>query len=298
MRIDHTNFDAESILDGILAWARIESPTYHTEGVNAVMTLAANELSAMGAQVARRPGADGYGDIATATFGHGTEPATPGILVLSRLDTVHELGTIDGPLPIRRDGDKQFGPGVLDMKGGARLAIEAYKAVRHSGVSPRLPITFMFTPDEEVGSPSARQAIEDEAQKNRFVLVPEPLRPSGDVVVGRHAIQRFRVRTVGKPSHAGLNKRDGRSAIAQMAQTIQDIEALNDYGREMTYAIGTVHGGTFVNGVAIDCSAEVLCVAPSDDRLETVRANMHALAGEANGVRIEIEQLVHRPIAP
>ncbi|MGI9423077.1 MAG: M20/M25/M40 family metallo-hydrolase, partial [Hyphomicrobiaceae bacterium] len=138
MQIDHTNFDAESILDGILAWARIESPTYHTEGVNAVMTQAADELSAMGAQVTRRLGANGYGDIATATFGHGAGPATPGILVLSHLDTVHEIGTIDGPLPIRRDGDKQFGPGVLDMKGGARLAIEAYKAVRRSGVSPRL----------------------------------------------------------------------------------------------------------------------------------------------------------------
>jgi len=209
MRVDASHFDSEAILDGIVQWAGIESPSYHAEGVNAVMTSAVDELAALGAHVERYSGRDGYGDIAIARFSHGAAPDVPGILVLSHLDTVHALGTLDGPLPVRREGDKLYGPGVLDMKGGARLTIEAYKALYRAGITPQLPVTFMFTPDEEVGSPTAREAIEEAARNNRFVLVPEPLRPSGDVVVGRHAIQRFKVRTIGKPSHAGLNKRDG-----------------------------------------------------------------------------------------
>ena len=106
------------------------------------------------------------------------------------------------------------------------------------------------------------------------------------------------MRTIGRPSHAGLNKRDGRSAIAEMARVIDRIEALSDYDREMTFSVGTVHGGTFVNVVATECEAQVLCVAPTDAILEELRGKMHALAGEEHGVRIEVEQSLVRPIAP
>ncbi|MGI9512801.1 MAG: M20/M25/M40 family metallo-hydrolase, partial [Anderseniella sp.] len=200
-------------------------------------------------------------------------------------------------LPIRRDGDQLFGPGVLDMKGGNRIAIEAFMALQNADIGPHLPVTFMFTPDEEVGSPSSRQRIETEASKHKHVLVPEPLRPWGDFVTGRHAVQRFWVRVHGKPAHAGLQKAQGRSAIAKMADLIKRIEALNDYDRGTTYAVGTVHGGTFVNVVTTLCEAQVLCVAPNDDLLDEVQSNMAALAGEEDGVRIEIEAGLLRPVA-
>jgi glutamate carboxypeptidase len=190
-----------------------------------------------------------------------------------------------------------YGPGILDMKGGARLGIEAVRALRRENISPKLPVTFMFTPDEEVGSPSSRERIEGEAKRHKFILVPEPLRPWGDVVTGRHAIQRFNVRTHGAPSHAGLTKAQGRSAIAKMAQLITRIEAMTDYERGTTYSVGTLKGGTFVNVVAATCEAQVLCVAPSDELLEEVRANMRALEGEEDEVRIEVEQGVVRPVA-
>ncbi len=291
-------FDAEEILTGIIDWASIESPTYHAAGVNAVLDLAVSEMTEIGGRVTRSAGTQGFGDIVTASFPGGTHAEGAGILVLCHVDTVHTIGTLESRLPIRRDGDKLFGPGVLDMKGGGRLAIEAFKAIGRANLATRLPVTFMFTPDEEIGSPTSRQAIEAEATKHHYILVPEPLRPSGDVVVGRHAIQRFNVRTIGKPSHAGLNKRDGRSAIAEMGRLIGRIEALNDFDREMTFSVGTVHGGTFVNVVATECEAQVLCVAPTDDILAELREKMQALAGEEHGVRIEIEQALLRPIAP
>ena len=231
METQHDWFDAEEILTGIVNWASIESPTYHAAGVNAVLDLAEREMTEMGGRVARSAGIRGFGDILTAGFPGGSHAEGAGILVLCHVDTVHTIGTLESRLPIRRDGDRLFGPGVLDMKGGGRLAIEAFKAIARANLKTRLPVTFMFTPDEEIGSPTSRQAIEAEAVKHHYVLVPEPLRPSGDVVVGRHAIQRFNVRTIGQPSHAGLNKRDSRSAIAEMARLIERIEALNDFDR-------------------------------------------------------------------
>ncbi len=290
-------FDEDEILEGIIAWSGVESPSHHINGVNAMMDLAMTALDELGAQTDRLPGEGGFGDVVTGQLaGKGGEPG-PGILVLSHLDTVHEVGTLEKRLPIRRDGDKVFGPGILDMKGGARIGLEAMRALQREKISTELPVTYMFTPDEEVGSPSSRQRIEEEAKKHKYILVPEPLRPWGDVVTGRHAIQRFIVRTHGTPSHAGLTKAQGRSAIAKMAQLITRIEAMTDYDRGTTYSVGTLHGGTFVNVVAVLCEAQVLCVAPNDELLEEVRDRVHSLAGEEDGVRIEIEQGVVRPVA-
>jgi len=291
-------FNEETILDGIIKWVEVESPCHYLPGINAMMDLAAGELEEMGAQVKRLPGRDGMGDVVIGHLSQGKQANEPGILVLSHLDTVHEVGSLDGKLPIRREGERVYGPGILDMKGGARLGLEALMALQRTGRTPKLPVTFMYTPDEEAGSPTSRERIEAEASKHRYILVPEPLRPWGDIVTGRHAIQRFWVRTCGRPSHAGLSKAQGRSAIARMAQVISQIEAMTDYDRGMTYAVGTVHGGGFVNVVAAECAAEVLCVAQTPELLEELRANMAGLEGEEDGVRVEVEQGMTRPVAP
>ena len=57
-----------------------------------------------------------------------------GILILSHIDTVHPIGTLAGPLPFRRDGEKLYGPGIFDMKGGAYLALEAFRHVVRAGI--------------------------------------------------------------------------------------------------------------------------------------------------------------------
>ncbi len=295
--LSESAFDTEEILKGIIAWSSVESPSHNKSGVNAMMDLAAGALDELGAKTDRLPGLDGFGDVVIGRLAGNDGVTGPGILILSHLDTVHETGTLDSVLPISRDGERVYGPGILDMKGGARLGIEAMRALRRENISPKLPVTFMFTPDEEVGSPSSRERIEEQAKRHKFILVPEPLRPWGDVVTGRHAIQRFIVRTHGAPSHAGLTKAQGRSAIAKMAQLITRIEAMTDYERGTTYSVGTLKGGTFVNVVAVTCEAQVLCVAPSDELLEEVRANMHVLEGEEDEVRIEVEQGVVRPVA-
>ena len=74
-----------------------------------------------------RAGQDGFADnliVRNTAAGEG-----PGILILSHIDTVHPIGTLGGPLPFRRDGDKLYGPGLFDMKGGAYLALEAFRQV-------------------------------------------------------------------------------------------------------------------------------------------------------------------------
>jgi glutamate carboxypeptidase len=153
----------------------------------------------------------------------------------------------------------------------------------------------MFIPDEEVGSPSSRERIEAEARQHKYVLVTEPCR-NGVIITGRFAFQRFWVTAHGRPAHAGANNRQGRSAIRAMARAIERIEAMTDFDRGMTFSVGKVHGGTFVNVMPVECRAEVLTVAPTQAIFEEVRERMQALAGEHDGVRISVEPGPVRPL--
>jgi glutamate carboxypeptidase len=288
-------FDAEEIFEGIRDWVLCESPTVHVPGVNAMMDKAEQALARVGATIERQPGRDGFADIVTGHIPGKREG--PGILVLGHLDTVHMVGTLDDKLPFRREGDKVYGPGIYDMKGGMFTAWYALAQLLRAGETPELPVTFMFISDEEVGSPSTRARIEETARAHKYVLVPEPAKgETGRLVTGRYAFLRFTVHVSGKPAHAGSQLARGRSAIAEMARQIIAIEDMTDKETGVTYSVGTIEGGTFVNVVPIECSAQVLAVAPFAEAMDDIRARMAALKPFNADCSVTVEPGAVRPL--
>jgi glutamate carboxypeptidase len=165
--------------------------------------------------------------------------------------------------------------------------------VRASFTTP-LPITVLFTPDEEVGTPSTRDIIEAEAARNKYVLVPEPGRANNGVVTGRYAIARFNLEATGKPSHAGAALSAGRSAIREMARRIIEIDAMTT--EDCTFSVGVVHGGEWVNCVATTCAGEALSMAKRQADLDRGVERMLALSGSANDVSFTVTRGVTRPV--
>ncbi len=243
-----------SLIEGISRWVSVESPTSDRTGVNRIMDLGAAEAAEAAIATERVPGQDGMGDSVILRAGPGS--GDPGILVLSHLDTVHPLGTLARDLPLRRDGDRLYGPGIYDMKGGAYLALQAFREVAAAGEA-KLPLTFLFTPDEEIGSPTTRGLIEALGRRSACVLVTEPARDGGRVVTSRKGVGRFDIHVEGRPSHAGTRHPDGRSAIREAARQIVRIEELTDYGRGVTTNVGTISGGTADNVVPQHCRFSV-----------------------------------------
>ncbi|MFH6782880.1 MULTISPECIES: M20 family metallopeptidase [Methylobacterium] len=239
----------ERAVAAISRWLAVESPTDSAEGVNRMMDLVAEEAGSLGLAAERVPGREGFGD--NLILRAGPRTGEPGILVLSHLDTVHPIGTLAHDLPVRVEGDRLYGPGVYDMKGGAWLALQAFAAAR--GTSARRPLTFLFTSDEETGSQSTRGLIEDLGRESAAVLVTEPGRDGGKVVTGRKGVGRFDVHVEGRPSHAGTRHADGRNAIREAARLILEIEGLTDYARGVTMTVGTINGGTAENVVPQHC---------------------------------------------
>jgi glutamate carboxypeptidase len=115
------SIDVGAMIEGIRRWVETESPTSDKASVNRMIDLVQADVAGLPVKVERVPGREGFGDnlvVRNHAAGDGA-----GILLLSHIDTVHPIGTLAGPLPFRRDGDKLYGPGLFDMKGGAYLAL-------------------------------------------------------------------------------------------------------------------------------------------------------------------------------
>ncbi len=248
-------------LDTLLTWIRTESPTHDAAGVNLMMDLVVAQMQDAPVAVERVKGEQGLGDALILRAGPRTDE--PAILVMSHLDTVHPVGTIEQDLPLRIEGDRLYGPGIYDMKGGAWFCLEAFKDVARRGAAAR-PMVFLVTPDEEIGSPMTGPIIEDFGRRAAYALVTEPARDGGQIVTARKGVGRFDVHVEGRPSHAGSRHKEGRNAIYEAARQILAIEAMTDYAKGITTTVGMVSGGTAMNTIPQHCRF------PVDLRVETL----------------------------
>jgi glutamate carboxypeptidase len=251
-----------------------------------------SDVAGLPVKVERVRGTNGFGDnliVRNDAAGDGA-----GILLLSHIDTVHPIGTLAGPLPFRRDGDKLYGPGLFDMKGGAYLALEAFRQVAQAG-SAKLPVTYLFTPDEEVGSPTSRRLIESEARRARYVLVTEPARDGGKIVTSRKGVGRFEVKATGIPAHSGARHQDGRSAIKEMARQVLAIEEMTDYARGVTTTVGVIAGGTAPNVIPQHCRITVDLRVRDEAAGAEFEAKILGLEPFDPGVKLDVTGGMNRP---
>ncbi|MDE2377902.1 M20 family metallopeptidase [Bradyrhizobium sp.] len=285
-------FDPATILEGIRRWVEIETPTDAPEQVNRLASVVTEQYRDLPATIERMAGRSGCGDHLVVRSAWGQDE--PGILVLSHLDTVHPMGFIER-LPFRIEGDSAFGPGIYDMKGGAYLAYHAFRELCAAQDRSPLGITHMFTSDEEIGSPTSRALIEAEGRKARHVLVTEPARDGGKIVTGRKGVGRFEVFIKGVPAHAGTRPEDGRSAIRELANVIQALEAMNDLKRGVTVNVGVVRGGTRPNVTPEEAYAEVDLRVPGVVDADEFVGRILGLTSRTEGVSVRVTGELNRP---
>jgi glutamate carboxypeptidase len=285
-------FDPGLILDGIRRWVEIETPTEAPGQVNKLASLVAEGYRDLPVAIERIAGRGGCGDHLVVRSSWGQDE--PGILVLSHLDTVHPMGFIER-LPFKVEGDSAFGPGIYDMKGGAYLAYHAFRQICARPERSPLGVTQLYVSDEEIGSPTSRALIEAEGRKAKYVLVTEPARDGGKIVTGRKGVARFEVFVKGVPSHAGTRPEDGRSAIRELGNVIQALEAMNDIERGVTVNVGVVRGGTRPNVIAEEAYAEVDMRVPTTADAEDLVPRILGLKSRTEGVSVKVTGELNRP---
>jgi glutamate carboxypeptidase len=289
---DPNSFDPMAILDGIRRWVEIETPTEAPAQVNRLTDLVADGYRDLPATIERVAGHSGCGDHLVARSSWGQD--APGILILSHLDTVHPMGFIER-LPFKIEGDSAFGPGIYDMKGGAYLAYHAFRQLCADNARSSLGVTQLYVSDEEIGSPTSRALIEAEGRRAKYVLVTEPARDGGKIVTGRKGVARFEVYVRGVPAHAGTRPEDGRSAIRELGNIIQTLEAMNDLKRGVTVNVGVVRGGTKPNVIAEEAYAEVDMRVPTIADADELVPRILNLKSRSEGVSVKVTGELNRP---
>ena len=289
---DKLSSETADLLAGVRSWVEIESHTPDIAGVNALADKISADYAICGAEVTRVPGT-GYGDHLVVRAPWGGANNAPGILIISHMDTVHPKGTLE-TFPFRTEGDLAFGPGIYDMKGGAYCAMRAVSDLANGG-GARLPVSHLFVSDEEIGSPTSKDLIVDLGKAAKFVLVTEPAREGGKIVVARKGAVRYEVTTHGEASHAGARHGDGRSAIKEMARVVLKLEALTDYERGTTCNVGLIKGGTGTNVVPAKCWIKIDIRISDMAALDEVETFVAAIKPEDPDVKIEITGGLDRP---
>lgn len=221
-------------------------------------------------------------------MGEGTEQ----ILMVGHYDTVWDKGV----LPFRIEADKIFGPGILDMKSGLVSAIWFYKYVQNFNVHLKRRVVFFINSDEEIGSPTSRPLIEEEARKSIAAFVLEPaVAISGALKIARKGTSRYLLNIKGKASHAGNNPQDGVSAVKEAAHQIINIEALNDIEKGTTLNVGMVQGGGKLNVIPDEAHIGVDVRSVTEEEQVRVNNYFEHLQPTDPRTKIDIDGGINRP---
>lgn len=218
-------------------------------------------------------------------------------LLAGHLDTVfHPEGPFRS-LTIAADGATATGPGVVDMKGGILIAVNALEALKECGID--LPWVFCLNSDEETGSYFSEPALRLAAREADVGLALEPALPDGSLAVERKGSGQFYIEARGKSAHAGRDFEHGISAVYALAEALLGAERLIDLPQGVTVNVGPIVGGGATNAVPDRAAAWGNVRYPSPEQGEALSAAFAQLAGrDKRGAEIIVERSFNRPAKP
>src|ERR1700722_1438563 len=219
------------------------------------------------------------------------------VLLVGHMDTVFELEH-----PFQRAIQKTDriinGPGVSDMKGGFCVMLEALKTFEKSNHNHQLGWEVLINPDEEIGSTSSVPFLAERAKLHKVGLLFEPAMDEQGVLAGeRKGSGKFTLIVHGRAAHAGRDFLQGRNSIAELAQIILKIDALNGKQEGVTFNVGSVQGGGSVNVVpalAI-CRVDVRIMKVADEEwVQNSLESILAMTNQKEGFKAELRGKFNR----
>ena len=211
----------------------IETGTGDAEGLAAAGKYLEGELKALGFTVTRSKSAGiVVGDnIVGKLKGKGGK----NLLLMAHMDTVYLKGIL-AKAPFRVDGNKAYGPGIADDKGGNAVILHTLKLLKARGFQDFGTITVLFNTDEEKGSFGSRDLIQEEAKASDYVLSFEPTSAESEKLsLGTSGIAYVQVNIKGKASHAGAAPELGVNALVEASDLVLRTMDLDDKAKNLRF---------------------------------------------------------------
>lgn len=193
------------------------------------------------------------------------DPQAPIIAMISHLDTVFPPEEEQHNNFIWRvEGDRAYGPGTVDIKGGTLMIYMVLEALRDFAPQSFQRVRWLVCLDasEETLSDDFGKLCLERLQRasSATCLVFEGGTPNPEalpLVTARKGRAEFGVFVEGRSAHAGNYHKQGANAIVQLARTILDVASFTDYDQNLTFNVGVVQGGSVVNRVPHYAEARV-----------------------------------------
>ncbi len=223
------------------------------------------------------------------THVHWSGGGDPRVLIVGHHDTVFPAGTV-AARPFTVVGGRASGPGVFDMKAGIVQAIHAIALLDDAA-----GVELLVTADEEIGSRSSRELIEERAAACGTVLVVEPSADGGALKTGRKGTGTFEVVVHGRASHAGLEPEKGINSLVAAAELIGLIDTFGDAVAGTTVTPTMAVSGSADNVVPAETlvTVDVRVVDPGEQH--RIEALMHSMLPSVPGAEVEIRGGFNRP---
>lgn len=234
----------------------INSYTYNGDGVDAVGEIYTDWFTELGFETEAVPST--LPDCGRHLFFEKKGKSPFHLMLLSHLDTVFpEKEEEENHFFWKEDGDKIYGPGVLDIKGGSVLIYFYLKALKthYPDIFDFFNWTILHNATEEPGGNDFAELARLKVRQNSLAcLVYEggenSKNPSDSIIcVSRRGTARFKIECYGRSAHSGSGHKKGVNAVRELCRVVEKIEQLTQYEKDITFSVGVIEGGTAVNTV-------------------------------------------------
>ncbi|MDB5732999.1 MAG: peptidase [Variovorax sp.] len=234
------------MVDSLKEMVLIESGSLNVEGLRKMADLVDSRLKGAGFKTERRKAAPGAG----ADIVLGTQKGTGKrkIMLQAHMDTVYPAGIL-GTQPYKVDGNRIYGPGIADDKGGIAVILASLKILADAGWRDYDTLTVLFNPDEEVGSIGSSELIASMADQQDTVLSFEPTAAKSvangeSLLLGAAGIAQATLDVKGRAAHAGAAPELGRNALYELShQMLQTRDIAKDIpGATLNWTVARATG--------------------------------------------------------
>lgn len=210
-----------AVIQSLKDMVTIESGTMDLPGLGKITDYAEVRLKALGLQVERRPSSTAKGDI---LIGRVQGSGRRKLMLIAHLDTIYWPGTL-ATQPIKQDGNKLYGPGIADDKGGVAVILHSLAILKDAGWKDYAQLTVLLNADEESQSAGSGEAIAALGEQHDVVLSYEPtaakaVAKAEGVLLSAAGVATATLTIKGKSSHAGAAPEQGRNALVELAHQI------------------------------------------------------------------------------
>lgn len=293
--VDERSDDAVALLQRVVD---INSGTLNLDGVRAVGVVFREELDDLGFSTRWEDGGS-FGRAGHLIGERGPANRKPHLLLIGHLDTVFEVSS-----PFQRfervDRDTAKGPGVIDMKGGDVVMLEALRALHAAQALDGIRITVYLSGDEErAGRPlvESRRSLMAAAEAADIALGFEnAANDPRTAVIARRGSMTWKLTATGKTAHSSQIFKDGVGfgAVFEAARVLDGFRRLAGE-RYLSFSPGLLLGGTTVELIEAEArgnafgknnviaetafaSGDLRTISP--EQLETVKTAMREVVAE------------------